>query len=178
MRKSLTTAIAAMALLIVAAAPALAQYPPDAPAVAISDTTVFPGQAFTVTSEGWQPGSEVTFTFFSDPVVLGTALVNANGAFTSQVTIPADATPGPHTLRTSGTSAAGVPANVDLAITVIAVADATTPPPSGAGVTPAPGLPRTGGEALTMLLSAAGLLAVGGAAVAVARRRSGADFGG
>lgn len=167
MRRSLTVVLAGFAMLALAAAPALAQYPPAAPAVGVSDTVVTPGQPINVAGAGWLPNSEVTLTFFSDPVVLGTAVVDGNGEFTAQVTIPAAATPGRHTLRTTGLGAGGQARTVDVALTV-----AAAPTPDRAGVTPSPRLPRTGGEALVALLTAGGLLAVGSTAVVVARRRS------
>lgn len=175
MRRSALVALTGLALLVAMAVPALAQYPPAAPSAAVSDFTIVPGQPVTVAGDGWLPNSQVTFTFFSDPVVLGTAQVDATGSFSSQVTIPADARPGPHTLRTSGLAANGQPASVDLRIVVTGL---ERPTPSRAGVTPAPGLPRTGGDALVALMTAAGLLAVGSTAVVVARRRSRGEFGG
>lgn len=168
MRKLITVILTGVALLALAA-PAMAQYPPAAPVVAVSDTTVVPGQTIGVAGDGWLPGSQVTFTFFSTPVVLGTANVDANGQFTSQVTIPADATEGPHTLRTTGTDAASQPRTVDVALNVVSAA-------APAGVTPAPGLPRTGSDAFGALLGAAGLLTLGSAALVVARRRNRAEM--
>lgn len=172
MRRILTVVVAGCALLGLAAAPALAQYPPAAPSLAVSATVVTPGDPLTVSGSGWLPASEVTLTFLSSPVVLGTATTDANGAFTTQVTIPADASPGRHTIRATGLGPAGQPRTVDVAITVAGAADR-----DGVVVIPDRGLPRTGSGALASLVAAGGLLVVGTLAVVTARRRNRTEVG-
>lgn len=180
MRKIISVGLAAGLLLALAAIPAAAQdaYPPAAPecTLAAGDAEVVAGETVTVACAGWAPNTEVTATLFSTPVVLGTTVTDAQGRLTQGFTIPADTAPGPHTLRMSGLNPQNVPTNVDLALTVVAPAAAAPPAaPSRPGVVPAPRLPRTGGEALLALGLAAGLLAAGGGALGVARRRNQAE---
>lgn len=175
MRRTATLTGLLALLFTLAAAPASAQdYPPDAPTAAVSDTTVAPGEPITITSEGWLPGSEVTITFESEPQVLATVQTGGDGAFTTQVTVPADATPGEHTLRLSGLDPDGQPRTVAIALTVPGAAGDD----AAAGVTPSPRLPATGTDALLAVGAAVGLVGVGAAAVAVARRRSRAPAAG
>jgi hypothetical protein len=90
------------------AAPAAAQqYPPSEEALAISTSDASPGEPVTVAGDGFAAGSDVTITFESTPVVVGTARADATGRFTTQVRIPLDATPGMHTLRATGVDPAG-----------------------------------------------------------------------
>lgn len=174
MRRFMTASLLAVAMLALAAAPALAQddYPPDpGPTAAVSDIVVVPGEAITVVGDGWQPGSTVTIDLGG--AVLGTAPVGQDGTFSTTVTIPANTRPGAHTLRISGTGADGQPRTVTIAITVVETAGVGTP-----GVTPGTGLPTTGGQPLLALFAATGLLVTGSAAVLVARRRNRASLTG
>lgn len=63
---------------------------PDIPTV-----TVVRGESIDVTGEGCAPGAEVVVTF-DDGTVLGTFTADANGDFTSTITIPSNATVGVH----------------------------------------------------------------------------------
>lgn len=163
---------AACTALVMLAGPAWAQYPPGGPVVAVSDNTVVPGQQLTVSGDGWLPNSTVTFTFFSEATGLGSAPVDADGSFSAQVTIPADADPGPHRLVTTGTSAAGTPASVELQLTVLG-SDGS----GGSGGDGSVGSGSGGGLAFTGLntlgagLLGLGLLAVGATALGLSRRR-------
>lgn len=56
---------------------------------------------------------------FSDPVLLGTATVAADGTVTLTATIPSDVPAGAHTVVIAGTSAAGDPVEVRLAVEVV-----------------------------------------------------------
>lgn len=151
MRRFTAVVVIGLFLLAMMTMPALAQdYPPDAPSVAVSDTTVVAGETITVSSSGWLPGSDVTVTFLTTSEVLGTAEVGADGAFQTRVTIPSDASPGVHTLRVTGTGADGEPASVDIRITVEAVAAAL----------PVTGLNLTVGTVLSTVLIAAGVTAL------------------
>lgn len=169
MRKSLIVVLGGMMLLALAAGPVAAQdYPPAAPSCTLSATAVAPGGTTTITCTGWAPNTEVTATLLPGGAVLGSVITNADGSFTAEATIPSDLAPGNYVIRLSGLNAQGVAVHVDLAFTVVA--------PDRAGITPSPSLPRTGGDALLALGAAAGLLAMGGAALGVARRRSRAEL--
>lgn len=169
MRRSILMVITVTALLAVVTGPAFAQYPPlPAEELVVSDTTVVPGEPITVVSSGWAPGSVVTLTLFSDPVVLGTAEVGADTSFSTTVEIPESTQPGTHTLQSSGTSDEGEPRIEELTIEVLAagsgVDDVTTTANAGT-------LAFTGTNATLGLGLAAVLLVSGGITLLVARRR-------
>jgi hypothetical protein len=136
-------------------------YPPQGNDVAVSDGSVEGGQSITVSAQIFQPGTPVSFTLFSAPVVLGTATADANGVATLTATIPAGVAPGTHTIEASGTGANGQPLTVTQSITV---ADAST----GAGSN----LPSTGSSS-TIPMSRVALagIAGGGLLVLLANRR-------
>lgn len=111
--------LALVALLAIAPAAAAQQYPPsDNSITSPTGTTYNPGDPATFSAKTFQAGSETTFTFFSDPVTLGTVRANSAGVATINTRIPANAAPGRHTVRASGINPQGQPLNVDLAITV------------------------------------------------------------
>jgi len=74
-------------------------------AVTLSSTSVVQGGSFTVNVAGLAPGQQVGATVYSDPyVVTGIPPASSSGTVTFTVAIPADFTPGAHTLEiTSGT---------------------------------------------------------------------------
>lgn len=137
-----------------------------------SSSSVTAGGQITLSGNGWKAGSTVTLTLHSDPVSLGTATVDASGAFTKTVTIPADTTAGTHTISISGTDPAGAPRTVSLTITVSAATTAaSTAPSTAASTAPTNQLPRTGSSSMPMTLAGLALLAVGGLLVLQGRRR-------
>lgn len=75
------------------------------------------GDTITVTSDGWEPDSEVTITLFSDPIELDTVTADDSGATSDEVSIP-DVDPGDHELELSGTSADGEPRTQTFAIQI------------------------------------------------------------
>jgi hypothetical protein len=167
----LSTLIALLALALMIAVPAVAQdYPidDDEPEATVSQTVVVPGQPVVVSGEDWLPNSTVTIEFLSTPVLLGTASVDANGRFSRQVTIPSNATPGPHTIRVSGFDTDNLPRVVNIPITVAAAAAAPAAP--AAPVTPGTALARTGGYLTTAGSMAVLLLVIGGGALFASRR--------
>lgn len=166
--RRLTVALVATLALGLVAGPAYAQYADAEEGAVVSDTTPVAGQAITVASEedDWLPGSTVLIDFFSEPVRLGSTKVRADGTWSTEVTIPADAAPGQHTLRASGTDRTGQPAVQLIALTVLPPAAAAAPP--GA----ADGLARTGDAQLTVgVLVIAGMVLLGGTAVTAGQRR-------
>ncbi len=165
-RRTLTTGVAVV-VLIVAGAPAEGQapYPPAANFLTVSDTTLVPGQTFTITSGTYLSGTDVTFTFLSQPVGLGSAAVDADGVATLTATVP-QASVGTHTVTANGTGADGEPLSVSTNVTVVATDDGTAA--AGTGTSD---LPRTGGEPVPVARIGAALLAVGAGLVFLTRRR-------
>jgi LPXTG-motif cell wall-anchored protein len=116
-----------------------------------------PGGPLTASAQGFAPGTEVTFTFNSDPVVLGTATAGDDGVASVQTTWPSNAADGTHTVTASGTDGDG-PFEVS-ASTVCGVST------SGGA------LPRTGSDSAPLLQIAIALVAAGGILVLAARKR-------
>jgi hypothetical protein len=71
-----------------------------------------------VTGVGFQPGSTVEIWIFSTPRLLGTAVVKADGTFSTNVLVPGDLAVGRHTLQAEGLNAAGQPRAVSAGVTV------------------------------------------------------------
>jgi LPXTG-motif cell wall-anchored protein len=117
-----------------------------------------PGGPLTASASGFAPGSEVTFTFNSDPVVLGTATAGDDGVASVQSTWPANAADGTHEVVATGTDGDG--AFEVRASTVCGVSSTS----GGA-------LPRTGSDSAPLLQIAIALVAAGGILVLAARKR-------
>lgn len=132
------------------AGPAMAQgYPPGAQTIGVSDSTVVPCEAITVTGSHYVPGITLDVTF--DGEVIGTAQVDANGEFSLTVQIPCDATPGTHVLAAGGATTQ---------LTVLAAGGL------------ADGVPGTGGDVGAGIAMMASLIAIGIVALVVTRRRA------
>jgi hypothetical protein len=165
--------MAAMAAVLLMALPALAQYPPESEGatVTVGQTTVQAGGTIPVTGDGFLPGSSVAISLHCpgrDAVPLGTATVNADGEFSTEVTIPADTPPGECILRVAGVDADGETVVLDTLITVTAAA--TAGPGAPAAPAASGGLARTGGLLTPGAALAALFLVVGGGAVFASRR--------
>lgn len=159
-------------LLLMTAAPAFAQeYPPAAASCTIEVTVAPPGATVAVDCGGWLPNSEVQVFVLSEPRLLGTADVDAEGNLAADVTLPTDLEPGDHTLRLSGTNSQGEPQTVDIAFTVEGEEAPTARPEQPAA---GAGLPVTGDDSLLFGLLALGLFTAGGGALYAARRRNAA----
>jgi hypothetical protein len=161
------------------AAPAGAEgYPPAENGISVGCTTPAPGDTVTLTADGFTPGANVTVTLDPGPAALGSGAADADGAFTLDATIPTDAETGDHTITASGESADGL-LSLTARVTVTAEGCEAPSAPAPEGAAPAGGesnddggLPVTG-SGLTMLLLqvALALTAVGGAFMALSRRR-------
>jgi hypothetical protein len=116
-----------------------------------------PGDRIQLRAEGYDPGARVTFTLYSQPTVLGTAIAGADGVATLNADLPAGVT-GEHVIRALGIGANGLPLSQDTEVTIAA--------PGGGGG----GLPVTGPGA-GMLVGVAVALLLGGAGLTVAARR-------
>ncbi|MFF2267441.1 choice-of-anchor G family protein [Cellulosimicrobium cellulans] len=76
----------------------------DPPTVTVDPTTANPGDEVTVTGEGWPPSTTVTVELVDeDGDVVATVDVetDAEGSFTTPITVPEDATPGDYTVHAS-----------------------------------------------------------------------------
>ena len=156
-------------------------YPGSSCTLAVSDSSVAPGEQVTVSGSDFQPGSEYVVTIHSRPRVLATGKTPGSGTVSRQVTIPSNIKPGDHTLIMRGLDNEGGPRELDAAITVVgarnSVAGAFASAGStGAGSAPgtsASGMPNTGADQnlLPLLGAGGGLVIVGAGVVAASRRR-------
>jgi LPXTG-motif cell wall-anchored protein len=118
-----------------------------------TDNTPDAGQTITVSGTGCKAGETVNFFFDGEPA--GSTTADENGNFSGPVTVPPDASPGPHTI----TAQCGA--------VVMAFEIEVNP----AAVAAAP-IPRTGSSSTIPLTSIAlALLGAGGLFVLFARRR-------
>lgn len=154
----LGAALAAVALLVCAPA-ASAQYD-EVESLTLEGSTCNPGGPLTATVSGAEPGSEVTFIFESDPIVLGTVVVDADGNATLETVWPESASEGGHLVRATGTAGDGGELEVVAEIQCSAL--------EAAGAADA--LPRTGSDTGTWVRLAIVLVTVGAVMVLVARR--------
>jgi hypothetical protein len=188
MRK-VVSALAIAAGLTLLAGPAFAQtqtqgtYPPTGQQLTVSESTVAPGESFTVAGEGAEPGATVTFTLrrsssalgatrtlaarpglgqlvaavrpqAQSSVPLGSTTADADGEFSATLTIPSGTDPGVYTV--TATSGGAV-----LAVVTIRVVAA-----GGVG-----DLPFTGGNVLPGLAIGATLIVAGGLLLLSLKRR-------
>lgn len=133
---------------------------------------VVAGGTLKIDAAGFLPGEKITVTLYSTPVVLATLLADAQGRVLTTVTIPAATAPGAHTIEVKGESSG---LKISLPILVKAGAAGPTTTTSRPTSTPAkytPLLAKTGTTASALVPWAAGLMLVGGAALAFTRRRS------
>ena len=187
MRK-LVSALAIAAGLSLLAGPAFAQsdkkYPPKSDNLTVSESTVSPGESFTVSGDGAEPGATVSFTLkrsssalgadralaagagmarlvaavrpqAQSSVPLGSTTANGAGQFSATLTIPSGTDPGVYTV--TATSGGDV-----LAVVTIRVAAAS----GGIG-----DLPFTGGNVLPGLAIGATLIVAGGLLLLSLKRR-------
>ena len=185
MRK-LGSALAVAAGLTLLAGPARAQddkdYPPSSGRLTASESTVAPGERFTVSGDGAKPGATVTFTLQRSPSALGSGRVVAaglspvrsttrirsqvrrsvalgsttdvDGGFSATLTMPASTEPGVYALLAS--SGGAILAGMTLQVI-------TT---SGIG-----GLPFSGADVVPGLVIGAALIVAGGLVLASLKRR-------
>ena len=185
MRK-LVSALAVTAGLALLAGPAHAQdgrgYPPNRAGLTVSESTVSPGERFTVSGAGAKPGATVTFTLRRSSSALGAgravaaapslaprvamlqpqaqhaialgSTTDAGGRFSARLTMPAGTQPGVYALTAS--SGGGVLAQMTLRVATV----------GGFG-----GLPFTGADVLPGLAAGATLIVAGGLLLLSLKRR-------
>lgn len=77
------------------------------------------GGTVDLSGAGFAPGSVVTLTFHSTPVLLGTVKVGPAGTFSKAVAVPEHAAPGQHHIEAAGTASTGAPAHLTAIVTVV-----------------------------------------------------------
>ena len=187
MRK-LVSALAIAAGLSLLAGPAFAQdYPPNTQKLTVSESTVSPGESFTISGDGAQPGATVTFTLkrsssalgdnrtlaagpglrrlmaavrpqAQSSVPLGSTTANGDGAFSATLRIPSRTDPGVYTLTATSGGAVLAVVTIRVAATAGGIGD----------------LPFTGGNVLPGLAIGATLIVAGGLLLLSLKRRSAA----
>lgn len=154
---------------VLAGGPAFAEYPPSGGGLTVpsGSTITASTRSVVLQGSGYKPFSQVTLTFVLPTglagygsVSLKTVTTDADGAFSTTVTIPASAPVGAATIVAAGVDPAGAPMSLTAAVTVTAV-------PTGATES----LPRTGSDPTGLVRIALVLLGSGVVAAVVARRR-------
>lgn len=164
-----TAAVSRTVTVIVAGEPDRSGVLPTADLASPEKASV-PGQEMELVATGFQPGETVAFYLHSEPVLLGTAVADADGVARLTVAVPADVPAGAHTVyATGGTSGRWAALPVELAVPVAA------PVPAAATPTAAPtaadaALATTGAEGGVLTTLAWTLLLAGAALVVLARR--------
>lgn len=145
-------------------------YPAGQCALVVSATVVHPGEPITVSGFGYAAHSTVIIDFHSAAVFLGTATTDANGAFSTTVTIPTTAAPGNHTITATGINPDGTPRVLSVAVTIpfTATGTASAAPPSSSSGSP---LATTGVDAAALLGVGLGAAGLGSLMIASSRRK-------
>lgn len=165
LRKVLVVIAVATGLVALVSGPALAQNYQGGATLTCTPATAGPGDTVTCTVTGFQPGSTVTFSVAGNAVA--SATVDDAGSATASFALPADAS-GDVVVSASGVGADGQP--LELTTTVVVGASSAA---GGAPQAPSSsGLPATGSNSsATLVRVAVGLVALGGVALLVSRRR-------
>lgn len=132
-----------------------------------------PGQQMELVATGFAPGETVAFYLHSDPVLLGTAVADAEGVARLLVTLPADAPAGAHTvIATGGESGrwAALPVDLVAAATAPAAVPQAVPAAAAQPTTAPAALAATGASGGIAATAAWVLLLTGAGLVGLARR--------
>jgi LPXTG-motif cell wall-anchored protein len=166
--------VAGASLLLLLASPASAQTNPSGQQGQHVDSTASDNGTISCSGDGFKPGSDEEFSIASTPTVLGHATADASGHVTLTAPLPGNITPGTHTVTVSGIGANGQPLSLSTQVLVSAAAAANAARNAGvAPATTAPGsnLPRTGSDNSGLIRIGVLLVALGGGAVLVTRKR-------
>ena len=153
----------------VAGVPQHGLVPTSGTSVALSAATARPGAPLTVSAAGFVPGETVVVVLHSEPVVLGTAVADDDGAIRLLTTVPAGTALGDHRIEAVGGS------SQRWATTPLVVAVPPAPATPARPATARPALAATGSEAAGLGGVTLLLLVVGLGLVAVGRSRPRAD---
>jgi hypothetical protein len=134
------------------------------PSEVVPATPVDEGDSITISVEGFAPNAEVTFTLHSEPIVLGTATADADGAATATFTLPSGVV-GAHTIEATGLGLDGTAFSVVQDVTI-----SIPPPPTSTASASAPASPPP--AAWLLVAAVSGVLAGGWLLRAMRSRRS------
>ena len=136
--------------------------------------TFFDNGTVTCTATNFQSGSTVTFTIASTPTLLGTAVADSSGTATLTAPLPSGIEAGTHTVTASGIAADGTPVSTGTQGTVSPAAAAAANGSAAPATTAATGggsLARTGSDSSGLVKMGVLLVALGGGAVLITRKR-------
>ncbi len=146
------------------------QYPIGECQLRLSQSVAAQGETIQAAGNGYAPRSSVDVTL--NGASIGSATADANGAFTTDVQIPHDASVGDGVISAEGVDAGGGARVLSANFTVV---DADGPAPAASRSAERSGvagmLPRTGAGIAALTATGAGFIAIGTAAIIAARRR-------
>jgi hypothetical protein len=162
-----TLALAAFLLASVPVAVAAQEYPMgDDESLAVSESTVEPGQTIGFEGRDYAGGTSATMMLFSAPREVGTFTAGADGVVRGDVTIPTSTSAGEHTLELSGTDPEGGEQVLTARITVVSDGEGATADDEQSG------LAFSGSTTMPIVTAGAILAVLGIAVIVVSRRRS------
>jgi LPXTG-motif cell wall-anchored protein len=148
--------IAALLVVVTTGAAQAQDYPPATNSISCNKSSAAPGEDITCTAQSYTGAT--SFDILSTPVRLGTVTANANGVAVINTKIPANTTPGQHSIQSTGTGRNGqqtLTLSTNITIT-------------GTGTA----IPRTGSsDSLPMATIGVSAVAVGGLLLLLANRR-------
>ena len=126
---ALCALVTAFFLIPIAAASAQSYDSPDGAAV-VSDSSLSANGSFTVSGDGFKPGSTVDVVFHSDPVNVGSLVATSTGSVRGTFAVPSGIENGDHTIIMNGIDPTGAARTLSVAVTVgVATAGGAGPPP-------------------------------------------------
>ncbi|MGZ4698696.1 MAG: hypothetical protein ACXVGT_14195 [Oryzihumus sp.] len=143
-------------------------YPASQCTVAVSDTTVTPGEKVSFQAKGFGSKELVTGVVRSTPQVVGSWRSSAGGVVSGSFRVPANLDPGTHTFTLTG-STSGV--SKSTSFTVVSSAGAGTTSGTGTSATSGTGSLAFTGADVARTVGAGLVLLVGGGALVVASQR-------
>lgn len=167
LRAIVALAIAVAASVLFAPMSTAAGYPvTECPSLSVSTTNPLPGQSITVSGENFTPNASVRLELHTDVIVLKTVTADANGSFSTSVTLPDDVV-GTHSI----VAATGAPNSSDCPGNPVVIIHIQTGGSSTSTGGHHGGTSFTGVDVLAMLVGAAVLIGAGVAFNRGGRRR-------